>query len=90
LWLDYKIQSLIKDHIWKPVTKGINSRLVQIKCVRDLKEWYREHVIDPDSTGSSHNKKSEGSASTGKGSGRTGSTSSMEDGSEPIITIETR
>ncbi len=37
------------------------------------------------STGSSHNKKSEGSSSMGKRSGRTGSTSSMEDASKPII-----
>jgi ankyrin repeat protein len=88
LWLDYKIQSLIKDHIWKPVTKGIKSRLVKIKGVKDLKEWYKEHVIDPDSTGSSHSKKSEGSSRMGKGSGMTRSTSSMEDGSKPII-IET-
>jgi len=42
------------------------------------------------STGFSHNKKSEGSSSMGKGSGRTGSTSSREDGSKPIISIETR
>jgi len=37
------------------------------------------------STGSSHNKKSEGSSSMGKRSGRTGSTSSIEDASKPII-----
>jgi hypothetical protein len=107
LWLDYKIQSQIKDRIWKPVTKGVTSRLEHIALVKRLTIWYNKNVMDPDpkpnsrdddysttsfphdrSTGSSRNKKSEGSSGMGKRSGRTGSTSSMEDGSKTII-IET-
>jgi ankyrin repeat protein len=90
LWLDYEIQSQIKKRIWKPVNEGITSRLVPMNRVNELKNWYKEHVTDPDSIGSSHHKKSEGSSSMGNGSGTTGSTSSMEDGSKPIISIETR
>ncbi|CAM6027370.1 unnamed protein product [Sphagnum balticum] len=108
LWLDYQIQSLIKNYIWKPVTKGITSRLVHIDRVERLIIWYNQNVGDPTpkpdsrhdddsrtspphdtSTGSSHNDNSEGSSSMGRGSGGTGSTSPMEHGSGPIISIET-
>ncbi|CAK9221102.1 unnamed protein product [Sphagnum troendelagicum] len=137
LWLDYKIQSLIKERVWKPVTKGVTSRPEQMKCVEGLKKWYEENVTDPDrkpssqgstdddsttsfpyvrstdddsttsfphgrstddksttssahdrSTASSHNKKSEGSSSVGRGSGGTGSNSSVEHGSERIIKLK--